>query len=91
MVRLLTLMLLSLALLGLGGCDDSCTYANDGECDEPFLCPNGSDTSDCRPGTGGGCSDTCQYAFDGECDDGGAGADTSLCLLGSDCSDCGVR
>lgn len=37
------------------------------------------------------CSDTCAYARDGECDDGAPGARTSLCALGSDCSDCGPR
>ena len=28
--------------------DDSCIYANDGECDEPHFCPAGTDSSDCR-------------------------------------------
>ena len=27
---------------------DSCEYAADGECDEPDLCPNGTDSTDCR-------------------------------------------
>jgi hypothetical protein len=31
-----------------GGKGDSCRYANDGECDEPDLCEQGTDTSDCR-------------------------------------------
>jgi hypothetical protein len=26
---------------------DSCEYANDGQCDEPDLCPKGTDTTDC--------------------------------------------
>ena len=26
---------------------DTCTYANDGVCDEPFFCPEGTDESDC--------------------------------------------
>jgi hypothetical protein len=34
--------------------DDSCRYANDGECDEPTSCPYGTDTSDC---SGGGAPD----------------------------------
>ncbi len=37
------------------------------------------------------CTNTCVYAGDGECDDGGAGARTSLCGLGTDCVDCGAR
>jgi len=37
------------------------------------------------------CSDSCYHASDGDCDDGGSGAETSLCLLGQDCADCGVR
>lgn len=28
--------------------DDSCEYANDGECDEPDLCERGTDATDCR-------------------------------------------
>jgi len=30
---------------------DGCEYAKDGECDEPDLCPRGTDTSDCKPRT----------------------------------------
>ena len=30
-----------------GGDSDSCPYANDGECDEPWLCESGTDGSDC--------------------------------------------
>ena len=37
------------------------------------------------------CSNTCEYANDGECDDGGFGAVYSVCSLGTDCNDCGVR
>lgn len=37
------------------------------------------------------CSNTCLYAFDGTCDDGGPGSSFSLCMLGTDCSDCGSR
>lgn len=40
-------------------------------------------------GGGGFCADTCPFSFDGECDDGRVGADTLLCLPGTDCSDCG--
>ena len=45
------------------------------------------------------CEDTCAprgapsgtWADDGRCDDGGAGADTDTCELGTDCRDCGQR
>ena len=30
--------------------DDSCQWANDGECDEPANCAAGTDTSDCGSG-----------------------------------------
>ncbi|MCB9663645.1 MAG: hypothetical protein H6732_06015 [Alphaproteobacteria bacterium] len=44
------------------------------------------------PGFGDlGCRDLCYWSADGLCDDGGAGADSSLCPYGSDCSDCGPR
>lgn len=39
----------------------------------------------------GVCEDSCDFASDGECDDGGAGAEFSMCHLGSDCSDCQER
>jgi sugar lactone lactonase YvrE len=43
-------------------------------------------------GTGpGGCSNTCPTANDTECDDGGPGSLYSICLLGTDCADCGTR
>ncbi len=37
------------------------------------------------------CGNTCEYASDGDCDDGGPGALTSACELGTDCNDCGSR
>jgi len=37
------------------------------------------------------CTQACLYANDGMCDDGGPESVTSLCALGSDCLDCGVR
>lgn len=97
-----------------GICDDSCRYANDGECDDGgddahfWLCPHGSDCTDCGarsfpppqsppmppspPLTPGGlCSNDCAFARDGHCDDGGPHSHFSLCPLGSDCADCGVR
>jgi len=57
--------------------DNSCQYANDGECDEGSYCSYGTDSSDC--GTSG---DTCEYANDGECDE------PSYCAIGTDTSDC---
>ena len=38
-----------------------------------------------------GCSNTCAYNDDGDCDDGGEDSDSSNCLLGTDCDDCGSR
>ena len=32
--------------------DDSCQYANDGECDEPSPCPTGTDATDCAAESG---------------------------------------
>ena len=38
------------------------------------------------------CSNTCKvHSTDGWCDDGGLGSEYSLCDLGTDCTDCGVR
>ena len=37
------------------------------------------------------CYNTCSRASDGACDDGGPGAVSSGCELGSDCTDCGPR
>ena len=34
-----------------GGGPDSCQWAFDGECDEPDLCPSGTDTADCQVAT----------------------------------------
>jgi len=38
-----------------------------------------------------GCDDTCRFSDDGFCDDGGLDAQSSLCALGTDCLDCGIR
>jgi serine protease len=35
------------------------------------------------------CDNSCNWSFDDDCDDGGPGFDYSLCVLGSDCADCG--
>lgn len=43
------------------------------------------------PSPTGVCMETCAHSSDGDCDDGGAGAEYSLCTLGTDCTDCGTR
>jgi hypothetical protein len=83
---------------GSGSCDNTCRYANDGECDDGSqggtqYCELGTDSNDCG-GCGGGpppppaCDNTCRYANDGECDDGSQGG-TQYCNLGTDSNDCG--
>ena len=44
-----------------------------------------------QPPTDQKCEETCAYLKDGECDDGGTGSHYSLCLTGTDCTDCGTR
>lgn len=61
------------------GGPDSCDYAFDGECDEPDLCAEGTDMTDCRAMES---PDSCIHAFDGECDEPG------LCAIGTDSTDC---
>ncbi|MEL6180251.1 MAG: hypothetical protein AAFS10_14920 [Myxococcota bacterium] len=63
-----------------------CVFANDGLCDEPEFCAEGTDTTDCR----GGCEnmpgpDCCVFAFDGECDEA---AGDGFCPQGTDTTDC---
>ena len=74
---------------------DSCQFANDGECDEPNVCAEGTDATDCgtlrsyrrsapAPQTTARRSDdSCQFANDGECDE------PSACPVGTDATDCG--
>ena len=57
---------------------DSCQYANDNECDEPGICPIGTDTTDCAVDP----ANSCTFAFDDECDEPG------LCAIGTDTADC---
>jgi len=57
---------------------NSCSYAFDNECDEPDICPIGTDTADCSIPL----ADSCIYANDGECDEPG------LCAFGTDTTDC---
>ena len=42
-------------------------------------------------GAGGASHDSRTYQSNGVCDDGGQGAQTTFCDLGSDCADCGPR
>ena len=37
------------------------------------------------------CDNTCTFAGDNVCDDGGSGSSFSVCDLGTDCADCGIR
>lgn len=55
--------------------------------------PSGSTSSSSSSSSSGGflCDDSCTWHGDGECDDGGSGATTTACTLGTDCTDCGVR
>ncbi len=64
--------------------DDSCTYANDGVCDESTYCDAGTDSTDCLPyrGTCGSTNTDLSYENDGECDV------PVLCENGSDLADC---
>ncbi len=78
-----------------GTCTNTCSYADDGVCDDGGLsssysvCTLGTDCNDC--GSRGVCTDTCSYANDGVCDDGGLNSSYSVCTLGTDCGDCGTR
>lgn len=79
-----------------GLCDDGGPGSFDG------ICALGTDCIDCGPrgddggvtdggGEGVGCTNTCEFANDGTCDDGGTGSSFDICLLGTDCADCGAR
>ena len=85
--------------IGSALADDSCRWANDGECDDPTVpgaitgvCPPGTDTTDCsRVGPNAGGPNSCRWANDGECDDPNVpGHVTSACAPGTDANDCGV-
>lgn len=70
--------------------DDSCRWANDGECDDAAFggtgaCARGTDRTDCRAMAIGG-DDSCRWANDGECDEPGIG--TGVCTSGTDVTDC---
>ncbi|MGJ8609925.1 MAG: trypsin-like serine peptidase [Octadecabacter sp.] len=70
--------------------DDTCQYANDGECDDvtfggTIYCDAGTDATDCRALAIGG-DDSCRWANDNECDEPGIGTDN--CTSGTDVTDC---
>jgi len=71
--------------------DDSCQWANDGECDDPGLgtgaCTQGTDYSDCWRLATNVEDDSCQWANDGECDEPHFG--TGACTQATDLTDCG--
>jgi len=87
------------------GCNNECTHASDGDCDdggpgdEYGLCTIGSDCIDCGdrgtlppfPPPGAGCGENCNYSSDGDCDDNGPGSEYAICPYGQDCVDCGPR
>ncbi len=88
--RLAALLALVPANLRVQLGDDSCIYANDGECDDvtfggTVFCAPGTDASDCRALALGG-EDSCRWANDGECDEPGIGTDN--CATGTDVTDC---
>jgi len=72
--------------------DDSCRWANDGECDDVGLgtgaCAPGTDFSDCRRIAAGIEDNSCRWANDGECDEPHYG--TGACTQGTDRDDCGA-
>lgn len=71
--------------------NDSCRYANDGECDDPRIgtgaCHAGTDYSDCWRLAQGVEDDSCRFANDGECDEPHFG--TGACAQATDRTDCG--
>jgi protease YdgD len=86
---LLGLALALLVPLAARAQDDSCQYANDGECDEGRYgggnyCADGTDTADCAAIAA---TADCEYAYDYECDDASVGG-TGFCPSGTDSYDC---
>ena len=78
-------------------CDDSCTYANDGDCDDggpgseyTFCYTQVGESTDCTDCSRPRCDNSCSFAYDSSCDDGGPGAAFSTCASGTDCADCFV-
>lgn len=68
---------------------NSCVFARDNECDEPYTCSAGTDSADCRPthtqiitSTPNAGSNSCMFAHDNECDE------PLVCPAGTDTADC---
>jgi hypothetical protein len=64
------------------------------EIDDGSAGAGGTGGSSGAGGTGGGgagCTETCEDSMDHFCDDGGEDSETSICALGTDCTDCGPR
>lgn len=62
---------------------DSCQYAFDGVCDEPDVCPAGTDTTDCSGGGGGGGGGgTCESGWE-SCDGGCMPSGAVCCFDGA--------
>uniref|UniRef100_A0ABM0MH92 Delta-like protein 4-like n=1 Tax=Saccoglossus kowalevskii TaxID=10224 RepID=A0ABM0MH92_SACKO len=88
----------ALFIIQAGFCTHTCTYSNDGVCDDGgygsrnSVCSYGTDCVDCglRLSTTVLCNNTCKYPNDGICDDGGD-IHYSICDYGTDCADCGMR
>ena len=72
--------------------DDTCRWANDGECDDPRLgtgaCQAGTDYSDCWRIASGREDNSCEWANDNECDEPQFGY--GACTQGTDRNDCGA-
>ncbi|MBM4282493.1 MAG: hypothetical protein FJ137_17655 [Deltaproteobacteria bacterium] len=82
---------------GGGDGDDSCEFALDQFCDEPDLCPPGTDATDCANSSGDICLDFGWYG-DGTCDSfcpqpdpdcagGGGGSDTCVWANDNECDE----
>lgn len=102
--KILLISLTALFALGASGCVDltPCRRGTEGcACTAEDTCEASTEgRSICAAGTcvvqrstdeETACYDACAYRNDGICDDGGPGSEHADCLLGSDCSDCGVR
>ena len=62
---------------------DSCVWANDGECDVPQFCEDGTDSTDCASASSTSTTlARCAYTDDGECDE------VDYCPAGTDTIDC---
>jgi hypothetical protein len=77
------MMILTALCLGLG-CDNTVKDGDSGA-------DTDTDTDTDTDVDSSLCSEDCMFSSDGACDDGGSESAFSLCDLGTDCTDCGVR